>query len=38
MRIPYSDPSKQIIPTLGPRVRKCYEHWATWTPGDRQDD
>ena len=26
------DPSLQIIPTLGPKVCKCYLHWAIWIP------
>ena len=24
------DPSMQIIPTLDPKVCKCYLHWVIW--------
>ena len=28
----YGDPSTQMISTLGPKVCKCYLHWAIWIP------
>ena len=27
-----SDPSMQIMPTVGPEVCKYYLHWAIWIP------
>ena len=30
----HRDPSIQIILTLGPKLRKCYLHWAVWIHGD----